>query len=266
MATRDRAATLGRAIDSVLAQDYPAQELVVVDDGSSDETPEVLGRYAGEQRLAALRNPRSLGLPASLNRGIAASSGGFIARVDDDDYWSDPAKLGRQVAFLQRDPRCGLLGTAYVDEWGRTIANPLDDGAIRKQMLFRCPFCHPSVLMRRAAFDEAGGYDETLSYAEDWDLWLRIGRRWRLANLADVTLVKERGAGTLSERHFLPQLAIAGELCRRYAAAYPRAWRARAYHGFSRAFFALFPPGGRVHGFMAEVFQRAFGLQRGAGG
>jgi glycosyltransferase involved in cell wall biosynthesis len=248
-------------MDSVLAQDYPALELFVVDDGSTGDTAELLARYAAETRLRVLRNQSNRGLPASLNRGIAESSGDYVARIDDDDYWSDARKLSRQVDFVQRRPDCGLLGTAYVDEWGRTITNPLEDGAIRQQMLFRCPFCHPSVLIRRAALEQAGGYDETLPYAEDWDLWLRIGRDWGLANLADVTLVKQQGTATLSERHFKPQLAMASDFCRRYAANYPRAWRARTYHRFSRLFFSVFPRGGFVHGFMKRLFLRSFRLR-----
>lgn len=260
MSTLNRDNTVSRAIDSVLCQDYPHIELVVVDDGSSDTTPEVLAVYASDPRVTVLRNQKNLGLPAALNRGVKESTGEFIARIDDDDYWHVPQKLSRQVAYMLQHPRCGLVGTGYLDEWGREIANPETDAAIRQQMLFRCPFCHPSVLMRRAALEESGGYDETLSYAEDWELWLRIGRTWQLGNLPDISVTKELVDASLSERHFLTQLGTATDFARRFSPDYPRAWRALTYHYCSRAFFALFRPGSGPHRLLRRIYLRSFGL------
>jgi glycosyltransferase involved in cell wall biosynthesis len=260
LSTHNRAESLTAAIESVLAQTYPALQLLVIDDASTDDTAKILANYAEDSRVATLRNDTNLGLPASLNRGIDASEGDFIARIDDDDYWTDDHKLARQVDFMQKNPACGVLGTAYIDEWGREITNPVDDEAIRRQMLFRCPFCHPTVLIRRTAIDQCGGYDERLPYAEDWDIWLRIGQHWMLANLREVCLTKRQGRDSLSELNFKPQLRLAHEFSRRYSNAYPRALTARCYHRLSLIFFGLVPPGGRVHKLMQRVFLRTFGL------
>ena len=256
MSTRNRAASLGRALDSVLNQKHPSLELIVVDDGSTDAADDVLAAYRDDCRLRILKNSTNIGLPASLNRGIAASSGELIARIDDD-YWDNTNKLTLQTDYMARHADCGVLGTGYVDEWGGTITNLPADADSRRQMLFRCPFCPPSVMFRRDAFDVAGGHDETLPYAEDWDLWLRIGRDWQLV---DVTLIKQRTASTLSERHFLPS----SRWLKPSAGSMPMLTRGpigRAPTTASAGFlFALFPPGGRVHALMRRVFLRAFGL------
>lgn len=259
LATHNRAATLDAAIESVLDQTLADLELVVVDDASEDDTPQRLARWVErDARVKVLRNGENRGLPASLNRGISEARAPLLARIDDDDRWTDRDKLAAQLRWMRDHPDTVLLGTAYVDEWGRRTANPVEDGAIRRQMLSRCPFCHPSVVMRAETVRAVGGYDETLPYAEDWELWLRLGRVGGLANLASVTLVKARGDDTLSERYFQRQLAMASGFAKRFAADYPRAMRARAFHGFNRLFFRLVPAGGRLHRGMGRVFRRVF--------
>ncbi|KAA9133362.1 glycosyltransferase [Marinihelvus fidelis] len=266
MATLNRASRVRTAVDSVLAQDYPAFELVIVNDGSTDPTAEVLSGLAGDPRVRVVTHEKNQGLPASLNRGIATGHGDLIARIDDDDTWVNPTKLTQQVGLFSQQPRLGLVGTAYVDEQGEGATNPLSDGAIRAQMLFRCPFCHSSVMMRRTAFEQAGGYDESLPYAEDWDLWLRIGRDWDLANQPDVMVARHRGESTLSEQYFERQLGMASGFAGRYASDYPRATLARLYHAGSRGFFRCFPVGGSMHRGMQKLFSRAFSLRRGNDG
>jgi GT2 family glycosyltransferase len=261
LSTRNRADTLAAAIDSVLAQSYPAIQLIVIDDASTDKTATVLAKYSGDSRVFTLKNAQNLGLPASLNRGIRASKGEFIARIDDDDYWTDSHKITRQVEYMQKTPDCGVVGTAYIDEWGRTIMNPLDDSAIRRQILFRCPLCHPTVLIRKEALEKSGGYDESLPYAEDWDIWLRIGQKWKLGNMQEACLVKRQGHASMSERHFRTQLKLAHSFSQRYSNAYPRATLARCYHRLCMLFFRMVLPGSSPHRLMQLLFLRTFELR-----
>lgn len=265
LATRNRDATLAEAIESVLAQREVQLVLWIMDDASEDRTPKLLERWSDDPRVQLRRNTVNLGLPASLNRLASEGKGEFLARIDDDDRWTTPDKLARQLAWLSERPQAVLLGTDYVDEWGRPTANPHEDDAIRRQMLLRCPFCHPSVVMRRSAFEAVGGYDESMPYAEDWELWMRLAQEGLVGNLAEVTLVKARGGDTMSERFFERQLTTASELVARHGAAYPNARQARWFHAFNRGFFRLFPAGGRAHTAMGKAFRRTFGLGRGSG-
>jgi glycosyltransferase involved in cell wall biosynthesis len=265
LSTKDRADSLGAAVESVLAQEGIAFELIIVDDGSTDHTGEVLETFSGDQRIRVLRNPKSQGLPAALNRAAAEAHGALLARIDDDDCWIRKDKLVRQLAAFERDPELVLLGTGYVDEWGREILNPADDRDIRRQMLFRCPFCHPSVMMRTSAFRASGGYDETLSYGEDWELWLRLGATGSLANLELLAVRKAGGTETLSARNFGRQLHLAEALAEKHQAAYPGALRALWMHRFSRWFFDRFPVGGRVHLALSRAYRGVFSLERRAG-
>lgn len=260
LSSRNRAETLPQAIESVLAQESVSLELLVMDDASCDATPEVLARWDGDNRIHCLRNETNQGLPASLNRLAAQARGAFFARIDDDDRWTATDKLARQLAWMDAYPDGVLLGTAYVDEWGRVTRNPADDASIRQQMLLRCPYCHSSILMRREAFEAVGGYDESMPYAEDWELWMRLGQQGILGNLETSTLVKARGDDTMSERFFEQQLVTASELVERHGVAYPGVLRARALHRFNRGFFRVFPPGGIVHRGMGQAFRRVFRL------
>ncbi len=262
MATHNRAGLIRRAAESVLAQEDVSLELVIVDDGSSDDTPSVLSELSADPRVKVMTHTRNRGLPASLNDGIANGRGKLVARIDDDDVWTAPDKLARQVRAFKAHPQLGLLGTAYVDEGGQVASNPQEDAAIRAQLLFRCPFCHSSIVMRRDAYELAGRYDESLPYAEDWDLWLRIGRNWKLGNLDDVCVVRHRGEATLSERYFHRQLDMATAFARRYAGDYPRPGLARIYHRVSQLFFRLAPVGGVLHRGLQGAFETVFRLRR----
>lgn len=261
LSTKDRADSLEAAVASVLAQEAISFELIVVDDGSTDHTGQVLERLAGDDRIRVLHHEHSRGLPAALNRAAVQARGVCLARIDDDDHWTRPDKLARQWAEFERNPDLVLLGTGYRDEWGREIRNPAGDREIRKQMLFRCPFCHPSVMIRTSAFRSAGGYDEALSYGEDWELWLRLGKAGRLANLDLLAVNKAGGTETLSARNFKRQLDLAVSLAQTHEADYPGARRALWMHRFSRWFFGHFPVGGRVHLALGRTYRGVFALE-----
>jgi glycosyltransferase involved in cell wall biosynthesis len=191
---------LGEALASILGQSLVDLELIVVDDGSTDGTPTRLAALA-DPRVSVLQQSRG-GQTAALNRGLRAARAPLIARIDADDV-ALPERLARQAAFMTAHPEVGLLGTAAreIAPSGavvRTLAPPCDDRAIRRELLRANPFIHSSVMFRRALIDTVGGYDESFAVAQDYDLWLRMSRVTRLANLAEPLVLRRLAPGRLS--------------------------------------------------------------------
>jgi glycosyltransferase involved in cell wall biosynthesis len=188
------------AVASVLAQTAGDLELIVVDDGSTDETAAILDAVR-DPRTHVLRESHQ-GLTRSLNRALAAARAPLIARLDADDV-ALPDRLERQRAFLAAHPEVGLVGTGAreVDPAGRLLAvvrPPVDDLTIRRRLIRENPFVHSSVMVRRAALDEAGGYDPAFPVAQDYDLWMRLARVTRLANLPEPLVVRCLTPGRVS--------------------------------------------------------------------
>ena len=182
------AATLAKAADSVLTGNDVALELIVIDDGSTDTTSEVLESIARDSRVRVISHP-NMGLAASLNRGIAAASAPFIARMDADDV-SLPGRLDRQVQFLFDNPDIISVGgqiRRIIDGDPRSISDlPLDHRGIVDALLHgQHAICHASTMTRKAALVAIGGYwDEGVS--EDWDLFLRLSEVGKLANINEA--------------------------------------------------------------------------------
>ncbi len=179
------------AIESVLRQTYKDWELIVIDDGSSDNTEEIVERcQGGDDRIRLVKNPTNLGIQKTLNKGLRKARGKYIARIDDDDRWIDKYKLERQIEFLSKHPDYVLVGTGVivVDERGRELfrfLNVAEDSNIRTTILSRNCFTHSSVVFRKDAVLERGGYDESeaVRHVEDYDLWLALGSRGKFSNL-----------------------------------------------------------------------------------
>lgn len=193
---------VGEAIDSMLAQVDCTFEIVVIDDGSTDSTPEVLAGFS-DPRLRLYRQPNA-GLPATLNRAIGLSRGEYIARQDQDDV-SLPTRLCRQAALLDAYPRCGLVGTwaSILNErmaTRRGHRHPASNQALQHELLFDNPFVHSSVMLRRSALDDVGPYatDPARQPPEDYELWSRIARRWELANIPETLHLYREVAGSMS--------------------------------------------------------------------
>jgi glycosyltransferase involved in cell wall biosynthesis len=172
--THNRSQLLRAAIDSVLAQTYPAIEIIVVDDGSTDDTASVMAQYAGQ--VTYIRQDNA-GVAAARNTGFRASSGEYINFLDDDDTFM-PTKIGRQVKVLEAHPEVGLVHCRHqhVDEAGV----PLDagwsvpEGHVLKELVCGCFLVVHAPLIRRQCLEQVGLFDETLPWTADWDLWLRI--------------------------------------------------------------------------------------------
>jgi glycosyltransferase involved in cell wall biosynthesis len=176
-ATYNMGRYLPQTIASILAQDYPAWELIVVDDGSTDDTPDILARYQEDPRITVIQQANA-GQTAAKNQGIAAARGELIGFCDADDTWL-PDKLSRQVPCFAGSTRLGVVygETVWVDAQDRPLPKPQIrrySGRVAAQLLVDnfIPFC--TALIRREALQEAGGFDPSLSMAIDYDLWLRI--------------------------------------------------------------------------------------------
>lgn len=201
--TRDRRQRVLDALASVLAQTRPAQEILLVDDGSHDGTVgAVLTRYPG---VRLLRQPNR-GVSAARNLGIEAARGDWIALLDSDDRWQ-PNKLDRQVAALAGQPERRVCHTDEI--WirdGRRV-NPgrrhdKPDGWVFERCLPLCALSPSSMLIHRSVFDAVGLFDETLPVCEDYDLWLRICARFPVLLVAEPLVIKHGGhADQLSRRY-----------------------------------------------------------------
>jgi glycosyltransferase involved in cell wall biosynthesis len=179
--TFNHARFVGAAIDSALAQTVSAFEIIVVDDGSTDETPAVLARYAARVRVLRQENR---GLSAARNAGLAAAHGKFVSFLDADDVMA-PTKLAAQLEVLERSH---AIGWTYCDVLMETVvtgataraserfgyASRALDGWLFPELIHGNFIPAIAPLVRRTALEVAGGFDERLTALEDWDMWLRL--------------------------------------------------------------------------------------------
>jgi glycosyltransferase involved in cell wall biosynthesis len=192
---------LREAVDSVLGQSFRDFELLIIDDGSTDGTAALLTTIS-DPRVRRTRHAENVGLMRSLNHGLALARGELIARHDADDV-SEPDRLARQVAFLDANPSVALVGAWYrkIDESGASLGErtlPVGHDQIRWALHFYCPFVHSAVVFRTSAVRDAGGYDEALTFAEDYDLWSRLATVHRVANLPEPLVRYRVGSTTLT--------------------------------------------------------------------
>ncbi|OHA69199.1 MAG: hypothetical protein A3B24_00235 [Candidatus Wildermuthbacteria bacterium RIFCSPLOWO2_01_FULL_48_16] len=225
--TFNREKTLAKAIESALSQTYRDFELLVVDDASQDKTQSILLEYARKDvRIVGIRNEKNSGLVRSLNKGVQCAKGAYIARLDDDDFWLDPRKLEKQVAFFEKHPKCVLTGGGQVrvDEKGKEITRlmfPETDEEIRSRMLFTNPFSHTSVLFRKDAWEKAGRYDETLIFSEDWDLWMKLASVGTCYNFQEYFVCYLEGSQNRSKEHEVRDALLNMRLRVRYRRSFP---------------------------------------------
>jgi len=173
--TFNRAWTLKDAIDSVLSQDYPNIELIIIDDGSEDNTQELL--YSYKNKIMVLTQKNS-GVSAARNAGIKTSRGEFIALLDSDDAW-DKRKISCQVGFFEQNPEALICQTEEI--WIRNgkrvnpkIKHKKPSGMIFEPSLNLCLVSPSAVMMRRQLFEIKGYFNEDFTICEDYDLWLRV--------------------------------------------------------------------------------------------
>ena len=185
-------AHLVEAVESVLAQTLEELELVVVDDGSQDDSGAIVERFvAADPRVRLLIHERNLGISAALNHGCRLARSPHIARLDADDI-ALPDRLSRQLEFLEAHPTVACVGAAVIviDASGRRLSImqfPTASRVIHSRLPRGNCFAHPSVMLRRSALEDVGGY--RFDQIEDYDLWLRLSQRFALANLPEPVIL-----------------------------------------------------------------------------
>lgn len=193
--TFNRARKVARAVSSVLEQTVSHTEIVVVDDGSTDDTAQALAPF--HDRITFIAHPRNRGVSSARNTGIRASRGSMIAFLDSDDRWL-PEKLSTQTAFFRRHPEAVICQTDEI--WirnGRRV-NPgkrhlKPSGDIFEASLERCLVSPSAVMLKRSLVEEVGYFDEDLPACEDYDLWLRISCRHPVHLIPKALVIREGG-------------------------------------------------------------------------
>lgn len=230
MATWNRADIIGQAIQSVLNQSFNDWELIIVSDGSSDNTDEIITQWQNKDSRIRYTSIHHTGKIAVVsNVGLKMALGEFIAILDDDDWWIDSKKLEKQIAFLRDHPDCVVCGSGFVvvDAKGKElerVLKPETDSAIRGVALFANPIANPSSMFRRLI---GGYYDESLQLA-DWDFWLALGTKGKCYNFPQYFLAYRMWDQGISfkEQPILARAAI--RIVCKHKGQYP---------GFFKAFF-----------------------------
>ena len=222
LAAHDAERFIDAAVCSILRQRLSDLELVVVDDGSQDQTPELLAAYE-DRRLVVLRSDERRGLAASLNLGLDHARGRYVARLDADDV-ALPNRLERQLARIRSDGLAVLgAGVCELDSDGRagTVhAMPTSPLAVRWHALFSSPFFHPTVVVDRELLEREGlRYDPGYHESEDYDLWTRLLRVGEGANEARPLVLYRVHPGQASQRRRDVQRSLQLEVARREIAA-----------------------------------------------
>lgn len=202
--TWNSAAWLPQAIESVLKQDYVLRELIFVDGGSTDASLQQIATLAGPHKL--LTNIRG-GISRAMNAGLDAASGDIVAHLHSDDYYLAPDVLRTVAAHLQDGRHGWLFGRTMRDIDGQLVAEDYVAPRFSPPRLLRGNFVpHPATFVRRELLLQAGGFDESLKYAMDYDLWLRLARRSQPVQLDRALTAFREHAGSLSTRERLAAL------------------------------------------------------------
>jgi len=209
--TYNQAEYLQEAVDSVLNQTYKNIEIIIIDDGSTDNTLKVVNSF-NDNKIIFIQQ-RNKGASSARNTGIKEANGEYIAFLDSDDLWLKD-KLRKQIDFMRENQKVGLLGTGcfQVIDTNKMIYKkifPHKNEILQKDLIKYNPFIQSSVMVRKNVFNDIGLYDEKFKESEDYDLWLRIAQKYKIANLKQALVTKKYSKAGLSKNKDSKQLYFA---------------------------------------------------------
>lgn len=194
------------ALGSIQNQTFRDFRLICIDDGSTDQSPDILSQFAAADARIQIIRQTNQGVVKAANRGMSMCTAPLIARMDSDDI-AMPTRLEKQVQFMAKHPDVSVVGTSILEIDAQsqplaTVVYPTEHEAIdAANMQVKTSLAHPTVMFRRDAFNALGGYREAFRYVEDLDMWLRLAEHGRLANLPDVLLCYRQHTDSISWNH-----------------------------------------------------------------
>lgn len=207
-------AYLQEAIESILEQQFSDFEFLIIDDASTDKSNQIIKAYS-DPRIKLFRNNNNLGIAKTLNKGLALAQGRYIARMDSDDI-SLPSRLKEQVGFMNSNPSIGISGTwiRYHNSSKNNVWQPpTTNEEIMCSLLYASALAHPSVIMRASILKQYNlTYDDTKTYAQDYDLWVRAMHFTHLANISEIHLLYRIHPKQIGQFYSTEQLAAANSV------------------------------------------------------
>jgi glycosyltransferase involved in cell wall biosynthesis len=237
MAAKNYARFLPAAVESVFAQTVSDWELLVIDDGSTDDTPEAVKPFLADRRVRYTRSDR-LGQSRAKNLGVGLSRGEVVAFLDADDLWK-PTKLEKQLALLRANSDAGVVFCLreLIDESGNLLPRPAvpapPSGRVLADVFVWNFVCFSSVVVRREVFDRVGGFDSQLDLSIDYDLWLRVAPHYGFEYVPEELVLYRTGHGNLSKK-LADRIATVFSIMHRCQAGIPIAAVAEGYASTAR--------------------------------
>lgn len=194
--------TLNETFKSLKRQTFQDFRIIAINDHSTDQTLSLIRKWQekmGKDKFIILSNEENIGLTKSLNKGLAQITESYTARIDADDTW-DTTKLEKQIAYLEKYPKCGIIGAWYINVSSRgdqKVMLPVTDADTKKSIFRRNPFAHSCVVFRTELIRGAGCYDESIRYGQDYELWLRLLPKTNFANIPEFLCFRNT-EGTLT--------------------------------------------------------------------
>ena len=220
--TFEMGTTVGKAIVSILAQTFADFELLIINDGSTDDTPDILADYAArDSRIVVVHNPENIGLIRTLNKGLQLARGSLIARQDADNL-SLRNRFAKQVDYLQQHAHIGLVGARVLTSSSHGAVDNgypypqivLPPALIPWELLFYTYFAHDAIMARRDLLLQVGGYRLDRLHAEDYDLWFRLSKITQMAMLPDTLAYFFHNPDGVSQRYAERQKLTSLEIIR----------------------------------------------------